>query len=275
MSLSGLPKLVATDLDGTLVRSDETVSDYSIRVLRKVREAGILVVGVTGRGARLIDLCRRDLPEADSFVLAQGAYVLDQRIAEAPRVLRRERISGPALSQALALLEGEVGQLSVLVETLDEPRAPLWGDAHVVWPYPEWIPYDRVAALEVPAYKGFAHAPALTADELLAVARRVVPATLATVTQAGLGYVEITAPGVDKASGLAVVATDLGISPDDVLVFGDMPNDVSMFGWARWRRVAVANAHPEVLALADEVTASNDADGVASWLETMLSRETR
>jgi hydroxymethylpyrimidine pyrophosphatase-like HAD family hydrolase len=56
-----------------------------------------------------------------------------------------------------------------------------------------------------------------------------------------------------------------------VCVFGDMPNDVPMFQWARWRRVAVANAHPEVLALADEVTASNDADGVAAWLESMLT----
>jgi hydroxymethylpyrimidine pyrophosphatase-like HAD family hydrolase len=273
MSLSGLPKLVATDLDGTLVRSDETVSDYSLRVLRKVREAGIPVVGVTGRGARLIELCRRDLPEADFFVLAQGAYVLDQRNLDASRVLRRQQISGPALAEALLLLETEVGPLSVLVETLDEPRAPLWGDAHVVWPYPEWVPYDRVLALAGPAYKGFAHAPDLTADELLAVARRVVPTQLATVTQAGLGYVEITAPGVDKATGLAVVAAEVNVNPRDVLVFGDMPNDVPMFQWAGWRRVAVANAHPEVLALADEVTASNDADGVAAWLETMLSRE--
>jgi hydroxymethylpyrimidine pyrophosphatase-like HAD family hydrolase len=99
----------------------------------------------------------------------------------------------------------------------------------------------------------------------------VVPTTLGTVTQAGLGYVEITAPGVDKASGLAVVAAELGILPADVCVFGDMPNDVPMFQWAGWRRVAVANAHPEVLALADEVTASNDADGVAAWLESLLS----
>jgi Cof subfamily protein (haloacid dehalogenase superfamily) len=267
--MMGLPKLVATDLDGTLVRSDETVSDYSLRVLRKVRESGITVVGVTGRGARLIDLCRRDLPEADFFVLAQGAYVVDQR-AE-PRVLRRQRIPGTDLTRTLALLESAVGPLSVLVEALDEPRAPLWGDAHVVWPYPEWIAYDRVRALAGPAYKGFARAEHMTADELLGVARRVVPADLATVTQAGLGYVEITAPGVDKGSGLAVVADELGIGAQDVCVFGDMPNDVPMFTWAGWRRIAVANAHPEVLALADEITASNDDDGVASWLETMLS----
>jgi hydroxymethylpyrimidine pyrophosphatase-like HAD family hydrolase len=271
MGLSGLPKLVATDLDGTLVRSDETVSDYSIRVLRKVREAGITVVGVTGRGARLIELCQRDLPEADFLVMAQGAYVVDQRDPQQPRVLRREQMSGADLAKALGLLEDAAGPLAVLVEALDDPRAPLWGDHHVVWPYPEWIPYDRAEALAGPVYKGFAFTPDLTADELLGVARQVIPPNLGTVTQAGLGYVEITAPGVDKGTGIALVAEELGIGPDEVVVFGDMPNDVPMFQWAKGRRVAVANAHAEVLALADEVTASNDADGVAAWLETLLS----
>jgi hydroxymethylpyrimidine pyrophosphatase-like HAD family hydrolase len=265
-----LPKLVATDLDGTLVRSDETVSDYSLRVLRKVREAGTYVVGVTGRGARLLDLCRRDLPEADFFVLAQGAYVLDQRDPEDPHVLRKSLIPGPDLTEVLKRLEAEVGPLSLLVEALDELRAPLWGDATVVWPYPEWIPYERAEALAGPAYKGFVRAEGLTADELLAVARGLIPPTLANVTQAGLGHVEITAPGVDKGTGLATVAAALGIGPEDVCVFGDMPNDVPMMNWARWRRVAVANAHPEVLAVADEVTASNDADGVAAWLESLF-----
>ncbi|HEY7223395.1 MAG TPA: HAD hydrolase family protein [Micromonosporaceae bacterium] len=271
MTRSGLPKLVATDLDGTLVRSDETVSDYSLSVLRKVREAGVTLVGVTGRGARLVELCRRDLPDADLLVLANGAYVVDQRDPDEHRVLRRERIAGADLAEALRLIEQTVGPLTVLVEALDEPRMPLWGDPHVVWPYPEWIPYDRAEALAGPVYKGFARAEDLTADELLAIAARVVPGELATVTQSGLGYVELTAPGVDKASGLAVVAAELGIDSIDACVFGDMPNDVPMFRWAGWRRVAVANAHPSVLALADEVTASNDADGVAVWLEALLS----
>src|SRR5215475_8578677 len=265
-----LPSLVATDLDGTLVRTDETVSDYSLRVLRKIREAGVAVAGVTGRGARLIELCQRDLPEADFFVLAQGAYVVDQRGPE-PRVLRRAMLDGSALAECLRRLEEAVGPLSVLVEASEEPRSPLWGDAHAIWPYPEWIPYDRQSALAGQVFKGFAHAATHTADQLLAVARSVIPPTLATVTQAGLGYVEMTAPGVDKGSGLAVVAAELGLTAADACVFGDMPNDVPMFEWARWRRVAVANAHPDVLALADEVTSSNDADGVAAWLESMLS----
>jgi hydroxymethylpyrimidine pyrophosphatase-like HAD family hydrolase len=269
MGTDGLPRLVATDLDGTLVRSDGTVSERAHAVLRKIREAGITVVGVTGRGHRLIELCRRDVPDADFFVLAQGAYVLDQRDLDAPRVLRRSRIPGPDLAEALARVEAEVGPLTVLVEALDGPREPLWGDPDVVWPYPEWIPYDRLEALTHPAYKGFAHAEHLTADALLAIARRVVPADLATVTQAGLGYIEFTAPGVDKGSGLARVAAALGVDPADALVFGDMPNDEPMFRWAGWRRVAVANAHPELVLVADEVTGSNDDDGVAAWLETL------
>jgi Cof subfamily protein (haloacid dehalogenase superfamily) len=264
------PRLVATDLDGTLVRGDETVSDHSIAVLRKVREAGIAVVGVTGRGARLIELCQRDLPEADFFVLAQGAFVVDQR-DEPARVLRQARMEGSQAAAALRLLENAVGPISVLVEALDEPRSPLWGDADSVWPYPGWIPYDRELALRGPVYKAFVRVEHLTADELLALGRELVPADVATLTQAGLGYVELTAPGVDKSTGLAVVAAELGIEPADVLVFGDMPNDVPMFRWAGWRRVAVANAHPEVSALADDVTASNDDDGVAIWLERMLS----
>ncbi len=266
------PAIVATDLDGTLVRGDETVSDRSITVLRKVREAGMTVVGVTGRGPRLIELCRRDMPEADFLVLAQGAYVVDQRPElDEPRVLHRARIAGADVAAALAILEAEVGHLSVLVEAGEAPRTPLWGDHDVVWPYPEWIPYDRATALSGDVFKAFAHAEHLDADELLAIGRELIPTHLATLTQAGLGYVELTAPGVDKASGLAVVATTVGAGPDEVLVFGDMPNDVPMFCWARWRRVAVANAHPEILALADEVTASNDDDGVATWLERMLS----
>jgi hydroxymethylpyrimidine pyrophosphatase-like HAD family hydrolase len=273
MTLTTYPRLVATDLDGTLVRGDETVSEYAQNVLRKVRESGVVVVGVTGRGPRLIELCRRDLPDADFWVLAQGAYVLDQRGGEdAPRVLRRERLAGADLGTAFELIEAAVGRLSVLVEGLELPREPLWGDADVVWPYAEWVPYPRAAALAGPVYKGFAVASHLTADELLAIAREVVPAQLATVTQAGLGYIELTAPGVDKGSGLAVVAADLGIDPAETVVFGDMPNDEPMFAWCRGRRIAVANAHPSLLALADEVSAANDDDGVAAWLEAHVLR---
>lgn len=269
----GLPKLIATDLDGTIVRGDDTVSRYTHEVLARVRAAGIRVVGATGRGPRLLDLTRRDLPSAGQLVLAGGGRVVDVSNG-APLTLADHRLAGPAVATLLDRLEAAVGgPLRVMVEVLDYPYAPLWGDLEPDWPWPQRVvAVPRAEALAGPVIKAFARAAGRDVDWLLGLARRVVPAETATVTQAGLGFVEICPPGVDKATGLAVVAAALGVDPADVLVFGDMPNDVPMFRWAGWGRVAVGNAHPRVLELADEVTGTNDQDGVAVWLDRLLSR---
>ncbi|HEX5596123.1 MAG TPA: HAD family hydrolase [Micromonosporaceae bacterium] len=271
MPRPGLPKLVATDLDGTLVRSDNTVSAYTHSVLDRVRAAGIPVVGATGRGPRLTELTRNDIRAADFLVMAGGGRVVDQSDPAGPVVLRDERLSGAALAKVLAVLEAEVGPLTVMVEALDCHDSPLWGDFDPVWPYPERVlSRSRTDCLSVDVIKAFARTPKHDVDELLDVAHRVVPPALATVTQAGLGFIEICPPGADKASGLAVVAQTLGVDPADVLVFGDMPNDLPMFEWAGWR-VAVSNAHPRVRAAADAVAPRNDDDGVAVYLDRLLA----
>lgn len=267
----GLPKLIATDLDGTLVRSDDTVSAYSHQVLDRVRTAGIPIVGATGRGPRLTELTRNDIRAADYLVMAGGGRVVDQTDLSGPVVLRDERLDGAVLASLLTDIEEAVGPLTVMVEALDAPDAPLWGDQDPTWRYPDVVERrTRADALNGKVIKAFARTASRDVDALLAAARRIVPPRLAAVTQAGLGFVEICPPGVDKATGLAVVAQTLGVDPADVLVFGDMPNDLPMFEWAGWGRVAVANAHPAVLALADEVTLSNDQDGVAVYLDRLL-----
>jgi len=266
----GLPKLIATDLDGTLVHNDDTVSAYTHEVLDRVRAAGIRIVGATGRGPRLTSLTRNDIRVADFLVLAQGGWVLDQ--AESAYLLR-SRLSGPALAEALAGLEAEVGPLSVMVEALEHDDSPLWGDYDPTWRYPVVVERrPRAECLTGDVIKAFARSFDLHVDELLEIARRIVPPEVASVTQAGLDYVEICPANVNKGTGLAVVAESVGVDPQDVLVFGDMPNDLPMFAWAGWSRVAVANAHPSLMAVADEVTLSNDEDGVAVYLDKLLSR---
>jgi Cof subfamily protein (haloacid dehalogenase superfamily) len=273
MTRPGLPKLIATDLDGTLVRSDETVSAYTHEVLDRVRAAGIPVVGATGRGPRLTELTRNDIRAADFLVMAGGGWVVDQSDPVGPLVLRDERLPRETLARLLAALEAEVGPLTVMVEASDEPDAPLWGDYHPSWPYPELFEArPREDCLSGDVIKAFARAADHHVDALLDIARRIVPPEVATLTQAGLDFVEICPPGSDKASGLTVVAERLGVDPAEVLVFGDMPNDLPMFEWAGWARVAVSNAHPTVRAAADEVTLRNDDDGVAVYLDRLLSR---
>jgi Cof subfamily protein (haloacid dehalogenase superfamily) len=270
MPKPGLPKLVATDLDGTLVRSDDTVSAYTHEVLERVRAAGIRIVGATGRGPRLTELTRADIRAADFLVLAQGGWVLDQHDST---YLRTARLPGADLAALLADLEAEVGPLSVMVEALEHDDAPLWGDLDPTWRYPVVVEQrPRAACLTGEVIKAFARSFDHHVDDLLAAAQRIVSPRVASVTQAGLDYIEICPPGVDKGTGLSVVAQAVGVDPADVLVFGDMPNDLPMFAWAGWGRVAVANAHPAILAAADEVTLTNDEDGVAVYLDRLLSR---
>ncbi len=108
----------------------------------------------------------------------------------------------------------------------------------------------------------------LSDDELAAVARAAV-GSLATVTMSGPGTVELQPCGVTKATGLALAAERLGIAAERALAFGDMPNDIPMFDWAG-RGVAMANAHPELKAVADEITLSNEDDGIAVVLEGLF-----
>lgn len=273
MPRPGLPKLIATDLDGTLVRSDDTVSAFTHQVLDRVRAAGIPVVGATGRGPRLTELTRNDIRAADFLVMAGGGRVVDQTDPTGPVVLRDERLPAPVLAELLDTLESAIGPLVVMVEALDSHDAPLWGDFDATWPYPERFEARlRNECLSHDVIKAFVRAPDHDVDVLLATAREIIPSAWATFTQAGLGFVEICPPGVDKATGLSVVAQSLGVDPAEVLVFGDMPNDLPMFEWAGWQRVAVSNAHATVRALADEVTLRNDDDGVAIYLDRLLSR---
>lgn len=270
MARPGLPKLVATDLDGTLVRSDDTVSAYTHQVLDRVRAAGIRIVGATGRGPRLTELTRNDIRAADFLVLAHGGWVYD---CADPFPLRSERLPGELLAGLLADMEAEVGPLTVMVEALEHAGAPLWGTRTPDWRYEVTVEErTRAECVTGDVIKAYACSPGRHVDDLLAVARRIVPPHVASVPQSGLNGVELCPPHVDKGTGLAVVAEAVGVDPADVLVFGDMPNDLPMFAWAGWHRVAVANAHPEVLAVADEVTLSNDDDGVAVFLDRLLSR---
>jgi hydroxymethylpyrimidine pyrophosphatase-like HAD family hydrolase len=139
-----------------------------------------------------------------------------------------------------------------------------------LWPSPDMHPRrDALEIVAAPVFKLVAQHPKLSQLELYELALELCGEE-ATVTYSGEQLVEISAAGVTKAFALAAHCAEVGIRPDEVVAFGDMPNDVPMLQFAGLG-VAVANAHPDALAAADEVTASNDEDGVALVLERFLT----
>lgn len=79
----------------------------------------------------------------------------------------------------------------------------------------------------------------------------------------------MSARGVTKATTLSQLCTELAIAPEEVVAFGDMPNDVPMLQWAG-SSYAMANAHPTVRQVADHVAPANDLDGVATTLARLF-----
>jgi Cof subfamily protein (haloacid dehalogenase superfamily) len=270
------PKLVATDLDGTLLDSTGEVSSRTRAALTACWDAGIPVVGVTGRGPRLLESVREALAGRGIAVLAQGGYVVDLERDEVLRTVGLPRAQAAAVIEAI---EAVAGELIVAVEDAaeqSEARGPLRVQHGFDWPYPEpahLLPRHSVLP-DGPVLKVFLRSSALGQDELLARAQRVVDPADAEVTHAGLGFIEVLPPGITKASGLALALERYGVSFGDVLVFGDMPNDLPMIAAvteAGGRAVAVANAHPAVRAAAPELTSGHDVDGVARYLEAVFA----
>jgi HAD superfamily hydrolase (TIGR01484 family) len=270
------PRLVASDLDGTLLTSAGEVSPRTRAAIDACRAAGVPFVGVTGRGPRLLDSVRAALGGTGIAVLAQGGYVVDLDRTE---VLRTVGMSREDATAVIGAIEEVTGELIVAVEDAAEQAEalrPLRVQHGFDWPYPEpahLLPRHEVLPVGA-VLKVFLRSSRLGEDELLGLARGVVDPAVAELTHAGLGFIEVLPPGVTKATGLAVALEHHGVAFGDVLVFGDMPNDLPMIEAvtrAGGRAVAMANAHPAVLAAAADRTSGSDADGVARYVEAVLA----
>jgi len=262
------PRLVATDLDGTLVRSDGSISGRTVEAVERLEAAGADFVMVTGRPPRWMAVVADQIGHHGLAVCANSALLYDLRTE---RVVQAHLLEAEAALDVVEALRRDIPGIAFAVE-----KGPLDGVPGSFAREPVYVPrYDNgeVAVEEVQqmlaggAVKLLARSEAHGSDELLAAARTALGSTAAEVTHSSNGgLLEISAAGISKASGLAALAAQRGVLADEVIAFGDMPNDLPMLAWAG-RSVGMANAHPDVLAEADEVTASNDEDGVAKVLE--------
>ncbi|WP_258723888.1 HAD family hydrolase [Cellulomonas sp. NS3] len=265
-SLLRAPRLVATDLDGTLLRSDGSVSPRTRAALVAAERAGIEVVFVTARPPRWLQDVRDVVGRHGIAICANGAAVLDVR---ADVVLAERAMDSRAVSALVARVRDRLPGTRFAVER----RAGILAEQGFVGPHPLPAGAPVVAVLE-PAlddgtYKLLARRPGEDPAAFLRDVAGVLGADAVLADSGAVGLAEVTGPGVTKASTLATWAEERGLGPDDVWAFGDAPNDLPMLAWAGVS-FAVGNAHPDVAGAASRRCAANDDDGVAEQLEAAL-----
>lgn len=264
-----LPRLIATDLDGTLLGPDGLLSTRSAAALQAAADAGIVVVFATGRppvvAGREIEAAAHGVHYG---VMANGTIVCTLPQAD---VLHSVSFSATVARDAVASLRRFDPSFGVALATDRgftaehgfHDRMPVHAGNHEV--DDALVGHDDA----VEAVKLLAFHPTHGAHDLIALLPPVLGPDLV-VSHMGADAVEIAPAGADKGLGLAWLLHHLGIDGAEAWVFGDEINDLPMFAVAG-HRVAVQNANPAVRDAADEVTESNADDGVARAIERLLA----
>lgn len=262
-------RVIATDLDGTLLRDDKTVSARTVAALAQAEAAGIEVFFVTGRPARWMDAVAVHTARHGMAICANGAAVYD---------LHRQRLlaaypldPGNALTVAETLRKAVPGTAFAVERTAGfghEPGYPPYA------PHPDALiaPIEELLVHEdgAPVLKLLAKHPSADPDAFLVRALTVAGRYGEITRSSESALLEISGTGVSKATTLARCCAERGVTADEVVAFGDMPNDLAMLGWAG-TSYAVANAHPDVLAATTHRAAANQEDGVAQIIERIVA----
>ena len=274
VQLSGLPcrsdvRLIATDLDGTLLDGDGLISPRTAAALRTAEQAGITVVFVTGRPLRWMDDLWPHVGDHGLAICSNGGVVYDageRRVVRSrgippetvTEVARRISEIAPDSADALEKLRGG------FVEPTFAPGRPKPDDVMVA-PLPRLLDEDGVVV------KLLALAETRDPEEYWRLVDREV-GDLVTTTWSAFGpLVEMSGLEVSKASTLEQLCGSHGIAAEQVVALGDMPNDLPLLGWAGFS-YAMENAHPSVKRAADRIAPHHAQDGVAQVIEEILAR---
>ena len=267
--VSGLrPKLIATDLDGTIVNHDGRISERTVNTFKRARDLGIEIFFVTGRPPRWMP----EIREAFGFgsaICGNGAMLYDLM---GDKVLEEWLIELPEQRETVRRLRLAIPEVSFAVEShsyfhREKAYIPRWD-----------VGLDNIGVhtieevIKSPALKMLARCSQqnLSSDEMLAIALKELDG-LVTVTHSNPhdSLLEISALGVSKGATLARMAECLGIRAEECVTFGDNPNDFSMLEWAG-RSYAMSSGHPDGAKYAKSVAGACEDDGVAIAIEALL-----
>lgn len=269
-------ELIAVDLDGTVLKTDKTVSRRTLKALQTAAERGVRIVPATGRVAKMVPRALLELPGVRYLLTSNGAAVFDRHdgsvlysntmTAEASVWLARFFVSRGYLTEAYCggLSYANRGALDTL-SGLDFPEG-----------FYDYIMKSQIFVDDLPAFLQ-EHGCLLEKVNIPYVAPQIRAELSAgvlgtgdySITSSGYDNLEINAADACKGDGLFHLCERLGIGREQVMALGDGDNDVSMLRFAGLG-VAMGNAAPEVKAAADLVTETNNEDGVASAVERLV-----
>ncbi|ORV96270.1 Cof-type HAD-IIB family hydrolase [Mycobacterium kyorinense] len=265
-----LPALIACDVDGTLIDDRERISPRTRHAVHAAVEAGAKFILATGRPPRWVQPVVDELGFAPMAVCANGAVIYD---AATDRVVSAHTLAVDTLGQLAEIATRAIPGAGLAVERIGRSAHDTATPQFISSPGYEhaWLNPDNTEVsiedlLSAPAVKLLIRkAGASSADMAAELSKHIgIEGDITYSTNNGL--IEIVPLGFSKATGIDEIARPLGITAEDVVAFGDMPNDVPMLLRAG-HGVAMGNAHPEAVAAANEVTAPNTDDGVARVLE--------
>ena len=268
------PKLVATDVDGTLIDDADKVSARTKAAVGALVADGVTFVLATGRPPRWIDPVVSELGYAPLTVCGNGAVIYD---SATDRVLSSHTLDVDTLGWLAELAEHALPGCGLATERVGAsahdavtPQFVSSTTYEHAWLNPDDTVVSHAEVIDSPAIKMLIRLSSARSSDMRAALVPLVGDRAEITYSTENGLIEIAVPGVTKASGLVEVARRVGIDEGSIVAFGDMPNDVPMLTMAG-HGVAMGNAHPEARAAADEVTGSNVDHGVAMVLERWWS----
>lgn len=261
--------LVALDIDGTTMHEDGSISDAVIAEIRRLTEAGHHVMLATGRSAAATLPVLEHLGIVPRFVVCSNGAITLHRDTSAPTGYRREWVESFDPTDVLTEIRGHISNARFAVEdengyyryTEPFPDATIGFDS-------ERVDFDEL--LQHPATRVVVISPDHDMDEFLAVVERM---GLHRVSYAigWTAWLDIAPDGVNKATAMERVRSELGIPRERVMAVGDGRNDIDLLVWAgkHGRGIAMGQAPADVQEVAGEVTGSVLDDGLAQVLGTL------
>lgn len=263
-------RLIASDLDGTIVRRDGSISERTIQAFRRARNEGVQIVFVTGRPTRWLQPIREAFDSIGSVICSNGAVVYD---FETDQIIESHTIPAQDVMMTRELILNVEPEATFAAETLLqlhlEDTFPEPGDMRHLQEFRP-APLDAAQLGQEGVVKFLAKSRLLTPEDFHGLVEPHVH-ELVSVTHSAFNVtlLEMAHPSVNKAAALARHAESLGIPASDVIAFGDMPNDIQMLGWAG-RGYAMSGGHPTALAACEFEADSVENDGVARVIEDLL-----